>query len=133
MQEHLNFVIQGGSIEEVKQKLIADEIGLSPSPGTFKTPKIDNVFDLHSEFRQDSAGVQEFKGEQEEGESLRKSSTMNSQNRRMNSTSPVKKKAPPNFTPTAAEGNNNFNIDIEEVELERDEDESLNSYREVGD
>ena len=51
MQEHLNFIISGGDIEEVKQKLIAEEIGFSPSPEKFKTPQVDNVFDAHSEFR----------------------------------------------------------------------------------
>ena len=132
MQEHLNHILQGGNVDEVRQMLVADEIGFSPGSEKFKTPQIDNVFDVHSEFKQSSAGVRGFNADDKsEPDFLRRSSSLNKTRDSKKMTSPVRKKAAPKDTPTNQIQLNNkkpiFHLDLEEAELERDEAESFGS------
>lgn len=40
--------MQGGTIEALKERLLKEQYGSDGSP--YKTPKIDNVFDIYDDF-----------------------------------------------------------------------------------
>ena len=58
MRDNLEFLMNGGDPKKLEQEQVEKLIGMSPDK--FKTPQADNVFDMHSEFQSDSAGIKRF-------------------------------------------------------------------------
>lgn len=54
----------GGSIDELKERLLKEQYGSEGSP--YKTPKIDNVFEIYDDFQAASAAVGSFNDNPEE-------------------------------------------------------------------
>ena len=48
MQEHIDYVRKGGDIKDLDEKQVETMFGNSPEK--FKTPHIDNIFDMDSDF-----------------------------------------------------------------------------------
>lgn len=70
--DHLEFAMTGGDIEELKNRVLKD----AEADSAFKTPKVDNVFDMYDEFQPASAAVKTFSENPEDDETpLRKSTT----------------------------------------------------------
>ena len=57
MRENLEFLMSGGDPKKVEDEHLAKIMG---SEGQFKTPQVDNVFEMHSEFQSASAGIKAF-------------------------------------------------------------------------
>ena len=71
MRDNLEFLMSGGDPKKLEQEQFEKLIGVSPDK--FKTPHADNVFDMHSEFQSDSAGIRNFTNNQDSSVQLRKS------------------------------------------------------------
>lgn len=62
MKEHLDFVLKGGNAKELEQKMVSGMFGTGggDTSANFKTPHVDNVFEVYSEFQAASAAVKSF-------------------------------------------------------------------------
>jgi hypothetical protein len=58
MRENMVYLMQGGDPKKLEAEQIEKLVG--DSPERFKTPRIDNVFEAHSEFQSASAGIKGF-------------------------------------------------------------------------
>ena len=58
MRDNLEFLMNGGDPKKLEQEQMEKLIGMSPDK--FRTPHIDNVFEIHSEFHSASAGIKGF-------------------------------------------------------------------------
>jgi len=68
MKEQIDFVIKGGDPKKVEKNLVDGMFADAASPeGQFRTPHIDNVFDLDSEFHPTSAGINPYTGDKDQG------------------------------------------------------------------
>ena len=62
MKEHLDFVLKGGNAKELEKKMVDGMFGTGGgnTSANFKTPHVDNVFEVYSEFQAASAAVKSF-------------------------------------------------------------------------
>ena len=63
MRDSLEYLMQGGDPKKLEEEQMEKLIGQSPDK--FKTPHVDNVFEMHSEFQSASAGIKEFNPNEE--------------------------------------------------------------------
>ena len=74
LKDQVNFVIEGGDVKQMEKNLVDGMFSEASSPNkNFRTPHIDNVFDLDSEFHPTSAGIAPFNqdGDQDDNVQLR--------------------------------------------------------------
>ena len=64
MKEHIQFILNGGDPKILEKKMVNDLFNINTADGNpeeiFKTPHIDNVFEVYSEFQIASAAVKSF-------------------------------------------------------------------------
>lgn len=71
MKESLDFLMQGGDPKKLEEDQLQKLLGSSGRG--FKTPKIDNVFEVYSEFQSASPGIKQFDDHQDSQVQLRHS------------------------------------------------------------
>lgn len=78
LRDSLSYVIQGGDPKKIQEAELAKLMG--ESPDGFKTPKVDNIFEMHSEFQSASPQVKQFDEGVDESVKLRASQVPTEEN-----------------------------------------------------